>query len=159
VYITPGKTGHDGRDSEHDGEAALDVDAEQPDSLTVGHACAHHHAEGGELQEGEDGGNDGGREEQIDQPPPRIDDCARIQAEAWRRCLPRRARFRCDLRDRVGAVDGLDDFLKHDGQAEGDEDLVRMRTLVEVLDEAPFHGEADNQHHHDGQQDRQRQPV
>ena len=44
------------------GEAALDVDAEQADGLAVAHAGAHHHAEGGELQEGEDGADDQRRE-------------------------------------------------------------------------------------------------
>ncbi len=55
--------------------------------------------------------------------------------------------------DRVGAVEILDDFLQHDGQAEGHEDLVRMGALVEVLDQAALHDEADSDHDRDREQD------
>jgi hypothetical protein len=48
-----GDAGDHRGEAEDDGEPALDVDAEQADRLAVGHARAHHHAEGGELQEGE----------------------------------------------------------------------------------------------------------
>ena len=58
MYIDAGHAGDDGGEAEHDGEAALDVDAEQPDRLAVAHAGAHHHAEGGEAQEGEHRGDD-----------------------------------------------------------------------------------------------------
>jgi hypothetical protein len=54
----------------------------------------------------------------------------------------------------------LDDLLQHDGQSEGDEDLVGMRALVEVLDQAAFHNDADNGHHHDGHSiDKRHRPV
>jgi hypothetical protein len=58
VYITPGQTRDSCRDAEHYGEALVDVDAEQSNCFTVGHAGTHDHTEGGELQEGEDRGND-----------------------------------------------------------------------------------------------------
>jgi hypothetical protein len=50
-----------------------------------------------------------------------------------------RERPRGGRRDRVGAVEILDDLLQHDGQAEGHEDLVGMGALVEVLDQAALH--------------------
>ena len=34
-------------------------------------------------------------------------------------------------------------FLQHDGKAEGHQDLVGMRALVEMLDQAALHHEAD----------------
>jgi hypothetical protein len=49
----------------------------------------------------------------------------------------------CRCRDRVGAVEVLDDLLQHDGQAEGHQDLVGMGALVEVLDQPAFHDHAD----------------
>ena len=49
-----GEAGDHGGKAEHDGEAAVDVDAEQAHRLAVGHAGADHHAEGGEAQERED---------------------------------------------------------------------------------------------------------
>ena len=50
----------------------------------------------------------------------------------------------CRGRDRVGPEEILDDLLKNDGQTEGDQNLICMGTLVEVLDQAraPSH-EAD----------------
>jgi hypothetical protein len=69
-------------------------------------------------------------------------------------------RRRHGLADRVGAEDGLDDFLQHDGEAEGDEYLLGMRALVEMLDQATFHDDADQQHHRNGEEDGKRhRPV
>jgi hypothetical protein len=82
---------------------------------------------------------------EIDQTPVGIDDDARskpIRRRNWP--LPANASG-AGLRDRIGAVIILDDFLQHDGEAEGHEDLVGMRALVEMLDQAAFHGEADQQ--------------
>src|SRR5690606_5065093 len=66
--------GDDGGKAEHDGEAAIDIDAEQAHRLAIGHAGAHHHAEGCELEEGEDRADDYAGEQEIDQAPDRIGD-------------------------------------------------------------------------------------
>ena len=60
--------------AEHDGETAIDVDAQQADRLTVCHACAHHHAECGELQEGKHQPDNQRGKREVHQPPVRIDD-------------------------------------------------------------------------------------
>ncbi len=67
--------------------------------------------------------------------------------------------LRCRCRDRVRAVEILDDFLKHDGEAEGHQDLIRMRTLVEILDQAALHEEPDQRHDRYREQDRKRAPT
>jgi len=46
-----------------------------------------------------------------------------------------------------------DDFLKNDCEAEGDEDLIGVRPVVEMLDQATFHDEAEQQHDGNGKQD------
>jgi hypothetical protein len=64
------------------------------------------------------------------------------------------------LRNRIGAEIVPDHFLYDDGEAEGDEDLVGMRALVEMLDQAAFHDDAHHRHDDDGKDDRQRhRPV
>ena len=63
VRVRTGEAGDDGGKTEHDGEAAVDVDAEKPNGFAVGHAGAHHHAEGGEAEESEDCSNDASRED------------------------------------------------------------------------------------------------
>src|SRR3546814_4335169 len=50
----------------------------------------------------------------------------------------------------------LDDFLQHDREAEGNENLLGMTALVEMADQAALHGQADQQHDRDGQQDGER---
>ncbi len=62
--------------------------------------------------------------------------------------------------DRVGAEEILDDFLQDDGEAEGDQDLVGVRALVEMLDQAALHREADHEHDRNGEKDGERhRPV
>ena len=62
--------------------------------------------------------------------------------------------------DYLGAIEILDDFLRNDRKAEGHQDLVGMRSLVEMLDQAALHREADKHHDRYGEQYRQRhRPV
>ena len=42
-------------DAEHDGKAAVDVDAQEANSFTVRHTGTYNHPEGGKLQEGKHG--------------------------------------------------------------------------------------------------------
>ena len=53
----------------------------------------------------------------------------------------------------------LDDLLDDDGQAERHQDLVGMRPLVEMADQAALHGDADEQHDGNGEQDRRRHRI
>ena len=46
--------------------------------------------------------------------------------------------------------------MEHDGQAEGDQNLVRMGAVVEVADQAALHQNTQGQHQRYGQQNRQR---
>ena len=54
----------------------------------------------------------------------------------------------------IGAVIVLDDLLQDDREAECHEDLVSVRALVEVLDQAAFHRDPDQGHDYYGQRDR-----
>ena len=151
---------HGGGEAEHQGEAAVNVDAEQAHGFTVCHAGADHHAEGGEAQEREDRPDDAQREQEIDHPPVGIDDGigrkADPDAEVERACEFRRR----GGRDGVRAEEIFDDFLHHDREAEGYQDLVGMRAFVEVLDQAAFHDEAEKHHDRNCEEDRQRhRPV
>src|SRR5690606_30110675 len=58
------------------------------------------------------------------------------------------------LRNGVRSENGLDDFLRHDGKAEGHEDLFGVGALVEVLDDATFQPDADQEHDGNGDEDR-----
>ncbi len=97
---------------------------------------------------------------EIDQAPVGVDDRVGIETQhgAEIERAGKGGRRRC--RDRVGAVEILDDLGHHDGEAEGHEDLIGMGALVEVLDQPALHHEADGDHDGDGEQDRQRhRPV
>src|SRR5690606_9941946 len=155
-------TGHAGDDrgqAEHDGETAADVDAEQPDRLAIGHTGADDHAESGEAQEGEDRPDDDDREQQVGQPPQRVGEHVRIHADQHPDIGGAAQGAGHWLRYRIGAEKRLHDFLQHDSEAEGDQDLLRVRTLVEMLDDPAFHGDADHQHHRNGEQDAERDGV
>ena len=45
----------------------------------------------------------------------------------------------------LDAEDPFQGLLDHDGEAEGDQDLVGMRPVVEEPDQAALHGEADGE--------------
>jgi hypothetical protein len=144
VYITPASP-----------VTLVDIDAQQAHRLAVRHASPHHHPEGGKLQEGKDTADDHHREEEVDQAPVGIDD--RVLGKAQQHPQVHRAGHtrRRGLADRVGAEVGLDDLLQDDGKAKGHQDLVRVRALVEVPDQATLHHHADDQHHRYRQQQRE----
>src|SRR5690606_8069594 len=137
----------DRRNAEHDGEAPIDVDAEDADRLAVSHAGTHDHAEGGELQEGEHSTDHRSCEKEVYEAPPWIGDHAGPHAEpgADVGCAAQSVGHRLWMR--VGAEERLDQFTQHDGEAEGDEDLLGVRPLIEMLDDAAFHGNAHEEHH------------
>ena len=81
MYITPASPRRQRRNAEHDGEATVDVDAQQAHRLAVGHAGADHHAEGGELQEGKDAANDHRCKDEVDDAPVGVDDQVRVKAK------------------------------------------------------------------------------
>ncbi len=112
------------------------------------------------MQEGENSTDHDDREEEIDQTPVGIDDRVRIESKYHAEIETADKCVGCRGRDRVCAVEIFDDLLDHDGKAKGHKNLVRMRTLIEVLDQTPLHSETDADHDRDGHEDRDRhRPV
>ena len=137
------QTRHRGREAEHDRKALVDVDAEQANGFAVGHTSPHNHPEGGELQEGKDSSDNEHREEEVDQAPVRVDDRIGIKPKHTPKSkLPTK-------RQGQGLGSGwrrkvrFDDLFDNDGKAKGHKNLVRVWALVEVLDQAALHDEAD----------------
>src|SRR5690606_35315563 len=145
----------DGSEAEHDGEAPVDIDAQQSDGLAVGHAGADHHAEGGELQEGKHATDQDRGEDEVDQAPDRIGDDVGLHAEECADVGSAAQIGRHGLGNGVGAEEALDQLLRHDGEAERHQDLFGMGALVEVLDDAALKRDADQQHDGNGDDNRE----
>jgi len=125
-------------------------------SRSIGHAGAHHHAEGGELEKGEDAADDDQREQEVDEAPCRIDDIAGVEADSGTEIDHALGGIGRWLRDRIGAKKAFDDFLQNDRKAEGNQNLFCMRTLIEKADQTSLHRNADDQHDRDGGENRDR---
>ena len=141
-----GETGDDRRYAEDDGESAVNINSQQSDRLPVGHAGPYHHAEGCELQEGEHRADHEDGEQEVDQPPSGVDDASRVEPYGDAEINHALGDIRRRLRDRIGAEHALDDFLEHNRQTEGNENLFCVRPLIEKADQAAFHDDADQQH-------------
>ena len=124
-------------------------------TVSRSHAGADHHSKGGELQEGKDRGDDKQCKDEIDRTENRIADGVGFKADQRAEIERANQQVGGRGRDRVCAVVSLDDFLKNDGQAKGHKDLVGMGPLVEMFDQAAFHGKADADHDGDRKQDGQ----
>src|SRR5690606_165503 len=114
----------------------------------------HHHAEGREAQEREHECDQNEREQEVDEPPPRVADGVSKPEPGADVSAAREGRRRRH-RNRVRAEVGLHDLLQHDCQPEGDEDLVGVRATVEMADQAALERHAEQPHHRDREQDRQ----
>ena len=53
----------------------------------------------------------------------------------------------------------FDNFLQDDGEAEGNQNLIRMRAIIKMLDQPALHHHPDDQHDGNGEQNRQRYGV
>ena len=53
----------------------------------------------------------------------------------------------------------FDNFLQYDGEAKGNQNLIRMRAVIKMLDQATLHHQADDQHDRNGEQNRKRYGV
>ncbi len=150
------KTRDAGRQCEHHGEPLVDIDAQKANGLTVSHTSAHNHAKRCELKEHEDPPDHQRSESEIDEAPVRIDDRPRLHAQRSAKIKAAGESVRRRRRNRVRTIEILDDLLQNDGQAKGDEDLVRVGTLVKMLDQPAFHHEANRGHDRNRKEDRQR---
>jgi hypothetical protein len=81
--------------------------------------------------------------QEIDDPPVRIDDDIGIHTDQGAKSKLPAKTSGAGCRYRVCTVEILDDFLKHDRKTECYKDLVGMRSLVEILDQAAFHEQAE----------------
>ena len=94
--------------------------------------------------------------QEINQAPQRINDGVFSKTEKHAEIKRTAEGIRGRRWNGIGAIERLDDFLKHNRQAECHQNLVSMRALVEMFDQTAFHHIADDQHDGDRKQDRQR---
>ena len=129
------------------------------DRFAVGHPSPHHHAEGREPEKREHCADHRQREQEIDQPPGRVDDIAGIHADNDAEIDHAACNIGRRLRNGVCAELALDDFLQHDRQAERHEDLFCVRALVKEPYQPALHGDADQEHDGYRDQDRDRHRI
>ncbi len=144
------KPGHRSGDTKHNRKALIDINAEQTDGFAIGHTGAHHHAKCRKLKKREHRSDNHHGEQKVDDSPVRIHHLPGVKTHELAEIKRADERIRCRHRNLVGAEIGLDDLLQNDRKAKGNEDLVGVRTLVEVLDQPAFHNKADQQHDRDG---------
>jgi hypothetical protein len=84
--------------------------------------------------------------QEIDDPPVRIDDDIGIHTDQGAKVEAAGKDLGSWCRYRVCTIEILDDFLKHDRKTECHKDLISMGSLVEILDQAAFHEQANQRH-------------
>jgi len=123
-------TSHRCGKAEHERKPFVDVDAKQAHSFTICHTRTNNHPKGGELQEGKHTCDNQRREEEVHEPPHRIDDGVRAIPKPHPKIYAPRQCLGGGGLDWVGAKVVFDHFAQNDGQAERHKDLIRMPTAI-----------------------------